>query len=111
MRCGGAGTLVGVHIRRRDFGYGRFWIAPERWYAQWLGALLPRLDAPVLYVASDDPQARESFSRRDSLDFGRIGAVHYSGAGPAAEAAARVLRESGFTVRALEPGNYMATPQ
>jgi hypothetical protein len=266
-------TLVGVHIRRRDFGYGRFWIAPERWYAHWLGALLPRLDAPVLYVATDDPQARESFAQfsplgaadlgvsipgaeffldhhvlsqaqhlaisnssfsftaallnegaagfarpdpvaralvafepwrspvlvdapraelrpgargaailrllkpqdrvvhvgefcsawtnavraahpylvvrevdaetaidalwqrggidsidhlvigegcdpravieggRDSLDFGRIGAVHYSGAGPAAEAAARALRESGFMVRTLEPDNYMATPQ
>jgi hypothetical protein len=264
-------TLVGVHIRRRNYGYGRFWVAPERWYADWLGTLLPRLDAPVLYVATDDPLARESFARfsplgtaelgvsipgadffldhyvlsraehlaisnssfsftaallnkraagfvrpdplrralvafepwrspvlvdaprgelragaqgaailpflqpddcvvhvgdfcsawtnavraarphlvvtevdsetpidslwergafetidhlvigegcdvqtaieggRDSLDFGRIGAVHYSCAGPAAEAAARALRESGFTVRSLEPGHYMAT--
>jgi hypothetical protein len=266
-------TLVGVHIRRRNYGYGRFWIAPERWYAQWLDGLLPRLDAPVLYVATDDPQARASFSRfsplgaadlgvsipgaeffldhyvlsrarhlaisnssfsfsaallneraagfarpepltralvafepwrspvlldaprgalragaqgaailpllqpddsvvhvgefcsawtnavraahphlavtevepetpidllwergafdaidhlvigegcdvlavieggRDSLDFGRISAVHYSCAGRAAEAAARALRESGFAVRSLDPGNYMATPQ
>jgi hypothetical protein len=48
---------------------------------------------------------------RDSLDFGRIGAVHYCGAGLAAEAAARALRESGFMVRMLEPDNYMATPQ
>ena len=266
-------TLVGLHIRRRNYGYGRFWIAPERWYADWLSGLWPRLDAPVLYVASDDPQARASFSRfaplgtadlgvsirgadffldhyvlsraqhlaisnssfsftaallnrgaagfarpdplrralvpfepwhsqvlvdapqrelragaqgaamlkllrptdrvvhvgefcspwtnaaraahprltvtevdpettmdalwergaietidhlvigegcdvqaviegsRDSLDFGRIAAVHYNCAGPAAEAAARALRESGFTIRTLEPGNYMATPQ
>jgi hypothetical protein len=266
-------TLVGVHIRRRNYGYGRFWIAPERWYAHWLDALLPRLDAPVLYVATDDPQARASFSRfsplgaaeldvsipgaeffldhyvlsrahhlaisnssfsftaallneraagfarpdplqralvpfepwrspvlvdapqgelradaqgaailkllrpthrvvhvgdfcsawtnavraahprlvvtevdaetkidalwergvvdtidhlvigegcdvqaviegsRDCLDFGRIAAVHYNCAGPAAEAVARALRESGFAVRSLEPGNYMATPQ
>lgn len=266
-------TLVGVHIRRRNYGYGRFWIAPERWYADWLSALWPRLDAPVLYVATDDPQARAQFSRfsalgaadvgvsisgadffldhyflsraqhlaianssfsftaallneraagfarpdprgralvpfvpwqspvlidapagesgsgaqgagilrllrskdrvvhvgdfcsawtnaaraahphlvvievdsettidvlwergaletidhlvigeecdaqaviqgsRDSLDFGRIGAVHYSCAGPAAEAAARALRESSFTIRTLEPGHYVATPQ
>jgi hypothetical protein len=48
---------------------------------------------------------------RDSLDFGRIAAVHYNCAGPAAEAVARALRESGFTIRTLEPGNYMATPQ
>jgi hypothetical protein len=266
-------TLVGVHIRRVNYGYGRFWIAPERWYADWLGGLLPRLDAPVLYVATDDPQARAGFSRfsplgaadlgvsipgadffldhyvlsraqhlaisnssfsftaallnegaagfarpdplrralvafepwrsavlidapageyrpdaqgaailrllrpehrvvhvgefcsawtnaaraahpylvvtevdaettidalwergaidtidhlvigegcdvqavieggRDSLDFGRIGAVHYSCAGQLAEAAACALRESGFTIRTLDPGNYMATPQ
>jgi hypothetical protein len=48
---------------------------------------------------------------RDSLDFGRIAAVHYSCAGAVAEAVAGALRESGFAVRTLEPGTYMATPQ
>src|SRR5258708_1618133 len=73
-------TLVGVHIRRGDFGYGRFWIAPERWYADWLSALWPRLDGPVLYLATDDPQARESFAR-----FAPVGAADLGVALPGAE--------------------------
>jgi hypothetical protein len=66
-------TLVGVHIRRRNYGYGRFWIAPERWYAQWLDELLPSLDAPVLYVATDDPLARTAFSRFSPLGAADLG--------------------------------------
>lgn len=55
-------TLVAVHVRRRDFGYGRYWIAPEAWYLEWLRERWPALDRPVLYVASDDPEAHERFA-------------------------------------------------
>jgi hypothetical protein len=55
-------TLVAVHVRRRDFGYGRYWIAPEAWYLDWLRERWPALERPVLYVASDDAQARERFA-------------------------------------------------
>ena len=55
-------TVVAVHVRRRDFGYGRYWIAPEAWYVDWLRARWPALERPVLYVASDDPQACERFA-------------------------------------------------
>lgn len=47
-------TLVAVHIRRGDFGYGPFWIAPTSWYLSWLAELWPRLHRPRLYVATDD---------------------------------------------------------
>ena len=50
-------TLVGIHLRRGDFGAGRFWIAPAAWYATWLRALWPTLESPVLYVATDDAAA------------------------------------------------------
>lgn len=55
-------TLVAIHLRRGDFGYGQFWIAPETWYLDWLKALWPTLDKPVLYIASDDEQIFRKFA-------------------------------------------------
>ena len=55
-------TLVALHLRRGDFGYGRFWIAPPSWYLRWLRGTWPQLDAPVLYIASDDPAAAAAFA-------------------------------------------------
>jgi len=44
-------TLVAVHLSRR--GHQPF-LPPAAWYRAWLEETWPRLDAPVLYVASDD---------------------------------------------------------
>jgi hypothetical protein len=55
------GTLVALHLRRGDFGSGRFWIAPEAWYLRWLEAIWPRLRKPVLYVATDAPEIIDRF--------------------------------------------------
>lgn len=55
-------TLVAIHLRRGDFGYGQFWVAPETWYLDWLADLWPRLDQPVLYIASDDEQIFRKFT-------------------------------------------------
>jgi tetratricopeptide (TPR) repeat protein len=55
-------TLVALHLRRGDFGYGRFWIAPETWYLEWLRSLWPHLDRPVLYIASDDETIFRKFA-------------------------------------------------
>jgi Tetratricopeptide repeat len=52
----GHDTVVGVHLRRGDFGYGRFWIAPVEWYLPWLRERWDTLRRPVLYVATDAPQ-------------------------------------------------------
>ena len=49
-------TIVAVHLRRTDFGYGRFWVAPSSWYRRWLESIWSGLDRPVLYVATDDPR-------------------------------------------------------
>ena len=49
-------TIVGLHLRRRDYGYGPFFIAPNEWYLEWLDGLWGSLDAPVLFIASDDPE-------------------------------------------------------
>lgn len=50
-------TLVGLHLRRGDYGYGNFYITPSSWYRVWLDSIWRELDEPVLYIASDDPDA------------------------------------------------------
>ncbi|PWC39412.1 tetratricopeptide repeat protein [Azospirillum sp. TSO35-2] len=55
-------TVVALHLRRGDYGWGRFWIAPEAWYREWLERLWPELDAPVLYLATDAPELAGAFA-------------------------------------------------
>jgi hypothetical protein len=61
-------TLVGIHIRRGDFVKGVIQgfelITPVSCYREWLEHLWPTLEAPALFIASDDPSAIEAF-----LDF------------------------------------------
>lgn len=47
-------TRVGIHIRRGDYGQGWFYLVPAQWYVRQLDRLWPALDAPVLFVATDD---------------------------------------------------------
>lgn len=54
-------TIVAIHLRRGDYGWGRFWIAPAQWYLEWLSRIWSDLDAPVLYIATDTPAAVEAF--------------------------------------------------
>ena len=57
-------TVIGIHLRRGDYGYGHFFIAPTQWYLEWLEELWPRQDDPVLFLASDEPEkVRGDFSR------------------------------------------------
>jgi FkbM family methyltransferase len=54
-------TLVALHLRRGDFGQGRYWIAPASWYLEWLQPLWPTLDHPVLFLATDSPEVASEF--------------------------------------------------
>jgi len=47
-------TIVGIHIRRGDYGYNQFYAAPCVWFRLWLRQIWHRLDTPVLFLASDD---------------------------------------------------------
>ncbi|MEG4998382.1 FkbM family methyltransferase [Microcoleus sp. B4-D4] len=49
-------TIVGLHLRRGDYGYEDFFIAPSEWYKQWLKGLWETLDEPILFIASDEPE-------------------------------------------------------
>lgn len=53
LRAAGA-TVVAIHIRRGDFIQFKYPITETAWYVEWLRELWPRLDRPVLYLASDD---------------------------------------------------------
>lgn len=57
-------TLVALHIRRGDkVDHDNFWVAPEQWYLEWLDRIWNTLDAPVLYIASDDPRIFQCFDK------------------------------------------------
>lgn len=47
-------TVVAIHIRRGDFLRYGYPITETQTYVDWLRALWPTLDKPVLYLASDD---------------------------------------------------------
>ncbi|WP_293335749.1 FkbM family methyltransferase [Microcoleus sp. CAWBG58] len=49
-------TLVGLHLRRGDYGYSDFFIAPSEWYREWLKGLWETLEEPILFIASDEPE-------------------------------------------------------
>ncbi|HMI97739.1 MAG TPA: FkbM family methyltransferase [Micropepsaceae bacterium] len=66
-------TIVAIHLRRGDFGYGRFWIAPPAWYMPWLRTIWPNLEKPVLYVASDTAEAASDFAAFSPSDAKLLG--------------------------------------
>jgi len=60
---GGRRPLVAIHIRRGDYrnlqsdGAPWFRMVPASWYLDWLRSLWPTLHDPVLYAATDEPDA------------------------------------------------------
>jgi glycosyltransferase involved in cell wall biosynthesis len=50
-------TIVALHLRRGDYGYDYFFIAPSEWYKKWLAGFWDTLKEPVLFIASDEPEA------------------------------------------------------
>lgn len=50
------GPLVGVHLRRGDYGYKHFYRAPHPWYTAWVDELLGAEQAGVVYICSEDPE-------------------------------------------------------
>jgi hypothetical protein len=55
-------TVVGVHLRRGDYGRGMFYLTPTRWYLAKLAELWPSLPSPVLFVASEDRELVADFA-------------------------------------------------
>lgn len=47
-------TIIGMHLRRGDYGYSYAFIAHSSWYKKWLEGLWDTLEKPVLFIASDE---------------------------------------------------------
>jgi hypothetical protein len=55
--------IVAMHLRRGDYGFSHFFIAPGEWYGQWIEEHRAHWRRPVLYVATDDEmQARRELA-------------------------------------------------
>jgi hypothetical protein len=66
-------TLVGLHIRRGDYGRREFYITPVSWYRRWLDEHWSKFDRPVLFVATEDPNLVEHFAQWDPQTTTRLG--------------------------------------
>lgn len=47
-------TVIGLHIRRSDYGRLIFHMTPIEWYKRWLAENWQRFENPVLFVATED---------------------------------------------------------
>ncbi|WP_372400552.1 tetratricopeptide repeat protein (plasmid) [Azospirillum sp. HJ39] len=65
-------TVVALHIRRGDFVWFRYTITETSWYVDWLTALWPTLDRPVLYIATDDPAIIGDFAAFAPVSLGDL---------------------------------------
>ena len=60
-------TIVGLQLRRDDYGRLAFYITPVSWYLEWLRKNWDTLDNPVLFIATESPQLVEKFARYNPL--------------------------------------------
>lgn len=65
--------VVGVHLRRGDYGRQIFYITPVDWYLRKLEQLWPTLDDPVLFVATEDRSLVDQFSDYDPVTTDDLG--------------------------------------
>ncbi len=66
-------TLVGLHLRRGDYGRLEFYITPVEWYLRWLRKHWSTLDDPVLFIATESPDLIDEFARYDPVTAGALG--------------------------------------
>ncbi|HEX3731254.1 MAG TPA: hypothetical protein VHV47_15690 [Opitutaceae bacterium] len=65
--------IVAVHLRRGDYGYGHFFRAPARWYAEWLETIAPQHPNALVYLCSEAPQLlTQYFPRHQVLHSGLL---------------------------------------
>ncbi len=60
-------TIVGLHLRRGDYGRQQFYITPVAWYLEWLRTHWQDLDDPVLFIATETPALVAEFAEYSPL--------------------------------------------
>lgn len=58
----GAETIVGIHLRRGDYGRNIFPITPTAWYLGWLEQHWEHLLNPKLFIATESPELVKEFA-------------------------------------------------
>jgi hypothetical protein len=78
-------TVVGLHLRRGDYGRLIFYITGISWYLEWMKEHWPGLEDPVLFVATESPELVGEFRKYNPVVAGDLGVVlssspdnHYS---------------------------------
>jgi len=56
-------TIIGVHLRRGDYGRLIHYITPVQWYLDWLDERWSTFDKPVLFIASEDRSLVDEFAK------------------------------------------------
>lgn len=55
-------TVIGLHVRRGDYGRLTFHLTPTEWYRRWLRENWDRFKSPVLFLATEDRSVAEELS-------------------------------------------------
>ena len=73
----GDNTRIGLHIRRGDYGQGLPWdaLTPVKGYLDWLAEWWPKLEQPVLFIASEDRSLVAEFAAYDPQTVESLGVV------------------------------------
>jgi hypothetical protein len=66
-------TIVAIHLRQGNYGFGRFWVAPTGWYLAWLKTIWSTLEQPILYIASDVEWPQADFADFSPWSAARLG--------------------------------------
>lgn len=66
-------TVVGIHLRRGDYGRGMFYVTPVLWYLVWLAEYWETFEDPVLFFASETPSLKEEFAQYNPVSAEDLG--------------------------------------
>ncbi len=66
-------TVVGLHLRRGDYGRLAYYITPTSWYLEWLRRNWADLDEPVLFIATESPDLVDEFSKYNPVTATSLG--------------------------------------
>ena len=66
-------TVVGVHLRRGDYGRSIFYVTPVHWYLIWLAEHWDAFEDPVLFFASETPSLKGEFAKYNPVSAEDLG--------------------------------------
>lgn len=55
--------VIGIHLRRGDYGRGMFYITPVTWYLKVLDEIWKNQSRPVLFISTETPELVKEFDR------------------------------------------------